>query len=293
MWNSNLWKFPILLFLIVGHKASACDACGCGPGAAFLQAMPQFGRQSIDLSSSLRWGRSEILPSLVVRYQHPFKGEWAVWTQVPLTGAYYRGYWSDGSSSEHILGGAGDPSIGIMRRIKLPTGQLQVGTWLGLPLGAYSIRSKQGTLHPASYQPGNGALSEGIWANVWIGTTERAWLLSAQSTYSATNRFGVKHPSNASFQALRVFGRETEKNAVRRAFGLSINWTGSEPHTNSVTPTANTQISGVFIKQHIGINGMITAQLQGVLFQTGDPRFRQWVGMSFQVLSFLRKKPTA
>jgi len=35
---------------------------------------------------------------------------------------------------------------------------------------------------------------------------------------------------------------------------------------------------------------MTTVQLQGVMLQSGDPRFRQWVGISVQYLRFVPKR---
>ena len=214
MWIKS---FILSILMLVASRVDACDACGCGPGAAFLQAMPQFGRRSVDFSASLRGGRSEFLPFAALRYQHAVGDRSALWVQVPVSAAYYRGYWSDGTFAEHLLGGLGDPNVGAMHRWILPQGQLQAGAWLGIPLGAYRLRSIQGTLHPSGYQPGNGAFSGGIWTNLWLGSTERAWLLSGQASASAVNRYGVARPASASLQALRMRGRETEHSATRLA----------------------------------------------------------------------------
>ncbi|MGA1398724.1 MAG: hypothetical protein ACO31K_08795 [Schleiferiaceae bacterium] len=276
--------------MLVASRVDACDACGCGPGAAFLQAMPQFGRRSVDLSASLRGGRSEFLPFAALRYQHAVGDRSALWVQVPVSAAYYRGYWSDGTYAEHLLGGLGDPNVGAMRRWILPHGQLQAGAWLGIPLGAYRLRSIQGTLHPSGYQPGNGAVSGGIWTNLWLGTTERAWLLSGQASASAVNRYGVARPASASLQALRMRGRETEHSATRLAAGLSASWTDAQDAGNAVVAGSALQLQTVVMRQFITTKAMTTVQLQGVLLQSGDPRFRQWAGISLQYLRFVPKR---
>ncbi|MGA0818152.1 MAG: hypothetical protein ACO3PE_04415 [Schleiferiaceae bacterium] len=276
--------------MLVASRVDACDACGCGPGAAFLQAMPQFGRRSVDLSASLRGGRSEFLPFAALRYQHAVGDRSALWVQVPVSAAYYRGYWSDGTYAEHLLGGLGDPNVGAMHRWILPQGQLQAGAWLGIPLGAYRLRSIQGTLHPSGYQPGNGAFSGGIWTNLWLGTTERAWLLSGQASASAVNRYGVARPASASLQALRMRGRETEHSATRLAAGLSASWTDAQDAGNAVVAGSALQLQAVVMRQFITTKAMTTLQLQGVLLQSGDPRFRQWAGISLQYLRFVPKR---
>lgn len=282
--------FILSILMLVASRVDACDACGCGPGAAFLQAMPQFGRRSVDLSASLRGGRSEFLPFAALRYQHAVGDRSALWVQVPVSAAYYRGYWSDGTYAEHLLGGLGDPNVGAMRRWILPHGQLQAGAWLGIPLGAYRLRSIQGTLHPSGYQPGNGAFSGGIWTNLWLGTTERAWLLSGQASASAVNRYGVARPASASLQALRMRGRETEHSATRLAAGLSASWTDAQDAGNAVVAGSALQLQAVVMRQFITTKAMTTVQLQGVLLQSGDPRFRQWAGISLQYLRFLPKR---
>jgi hypothetical protein len=290
MWNKwTLWT-ALVISALAPLRMQACDACGCGPGAAFLQAMPQFGRRSVDFSSSLRWGRSEFLPSAALRYQHSLGERWAVWAQVPASAAYYRGYWSDGTYAEHLLGGLGDPNLGAMRRWKLANGQIQAGAWIGVPLGAYRARSIQGTLHPSGYQPGNGAFSGGIWSNLWLGSTERAWLYSAQATASLRNEYGTSRPASASIQALRVYGRETEHSAHRRAAGLAASWTAANEAGNAEVAGAALQVQAVVMTQHITTHGMTTAQIQGVLLQSGDPRFRQWVGVSVQFLRFVPQR---
>lgn len=276
--------------MLVASRVDACDACGCGPGAAFLQAMPQFGRRSVDLSASLRGGRSEFLPFAALRYQHAVGDRSALWVQVPVSAAYYRGYWSDGTYAEHLLGGLGDPNVGAMRRWILPHGQLQAGAWLGIPLGAYRLRSIQGTLHPSGYQPGNGAFSGGIWTNLWLGTTERAWLLSGQASASAVNRYGVARPASASLQALRMRGRETEHSATRLAAGLSASWTDAQDAGSAVVAGSALQLQTVVMRQFITTKAMTTVQLQGVLLQSGDPKFRQWAGISLQYLRFVPKR---
>ncbi|MEY2971976.1 MAG: hypothetical protein RL738_817 [Bacteroidota bacterium] len=282
--------FILSILMLVASRVDACDACGCGPGAAFLQAMPQFGRRSVDLSASLRGGRSEFLPFAALRYQHAVGDRSALWVQVPVSAAYYRGYWSDGTYAEHLLGGLGDPNVGAMRRWILPHGQLQAGAWLGIPLGAYRLRSIQGTLHPSGYQPGNGAFSGGIWTNLWLGTTERAWLLSGQASASAVNRYGVARPASASLQALRMRGRETEHSATRLAAGLSASWTDAQDAGNAVVAGSALQLQAVVMRQFITTKAMTTLQLQGVLLQSGDPRFRQWAGISLQYLRFVPKR---
>ena len=282
--------FILSILMLVASRVDACDACGCGPGAAFLQAMPQFGRRSVDLSASLRGGRSEFLPFAALRYQHAVGDRSALWVQVPVSAAYYRGYWSDGTYAEHLLGGLGDPNVGAMRRWILPHGQLQAGAWLGIPLGAYRLRSIQGTLHPSGYQPGNGAFSGGIWTNLWLGTTERAWLLSGQASASAVNRYGVARPASASLQALRMRGRETEHSATRLAAGLSASWTDAQDAGNAVVAGSALQLQAVVMRQFITTKAMTTVQLQGVLLQSGDPRFRQWAGISLQYLRFVPKR---
>ena len=282
--------FILSILMLVASRVDACDACGCGPGAAFLQAMPQFGRRSVDLSASLRGGRSEFLPFAALRYQHAVGDRSALWVQVPVSAAYYRGYWSDGTYAEHLLGGLGDPNMGAMRRWILPHGQLQSGAWLGIPLGAYRLRSIQGTLHPSGYQPGNGAFSGGIWTNLWLGTTERAWLLSGQASASAVNRYGVARPASASLQALRMRGRETEHSATRLAAGLSASWTDAQDAGNAEVAGSALQLQAVVMRQFITTKAMTTVQLQGVLLQSGDPRFRQWAGISLQYLRFLPKR---
>lgn len=45
------------------------------------------------------------------------------------------------------------------------------------------------------------------------------------------------------------------------------------------------------MRQYITTKAMTTVQLQGVLVQSGDPRFRQWVGISVQYLRFVPKRP--
>lgn len=282
--------FILSILMLVASRVDACDACGCGPGAAFLQAMPQFGRRSVDLSASLRGGRSEFLPFAALRYQHAVGDRSALWVQVPVSAAYYRGYWSDGTYAEHLLGGLGDPNVGAMRRWILPHGQLQAGAWLGIPLGAYRLRSIQGTLHPSGYQPGNGAFSGGIWTNLWLGTTERAWLLSGQASASAVNRYGVARPASASLQALRMRGRETEHSATRLAAGLSASWTDAQDAGNAVVAGSALQLQAVVMRQFITTKAMTTVQLQGVLLQSGDPKFRQWAGISLQYLRFVPKR---
>jgi hypothetical protein len=282
--------FILSILMLVASRVDACDACGCGPGAAFLQAMPQFGRRSVDLSTSLRGGRSEFLPFAALRYQHAVGDRSALWVQVPVSAAYYRGYWSDGTYAEHLLGGLGDPNVGAMRRWILPQGQLQAGAWLGIPLGAYRLRSIQGTLHPSGYQPGNGAFSGGIWTNLWLGTTERAWLLSGQASASAVNRYGVARPASASLQALRMRGRETEHSATRLAAGLSASWTDAQDAGNAEVAGSALQLQAVVMRQFITTKAMTTVQLQGVLLQSGDPRFRQWAGISVQYLRFVPKR---
>ncbi|MEY3941626.1 MAG: hypothetical protein RIR07_512 [Bacteroidota bacterium] len=282
--------FILSILMLVASRVDACDACGCGPGAAFLQAMPQFGRRSVDLSASLRGGRSEFLPFAALRYQHAVGDRSALWVQVPVSAAYYRGYWSDGTYAEHLLGGLGDPNVGAMRRWILPQGQLQAGAWLGIPLGAYRLRSIQGTLHPSGYQPGNGAFSGGIWTNLWLGTTERAWLLSGQASASAVNRYGVARPASASLQAVRMRGRETEHSATRLAAGLSASWTDAQDAGNAEVAGSALQLQAVVMRQFITTKGMTTVQLQGVLLQSGDPRFRQWAGISVQYLRFVPKR---
>ena len=282
--------FILSILMLVASRVDACDACGCGPGAAFLQAMPQFGRRSVDLSASLRGGRSEFLPFAALRYQHAVGDRSALWVQVPVSAAYYRGYWSDGTYAEHLLGGLGDPNVGAMRRWILPHGQLQAGAWLGIPLGAYRLRSIQGTLHPSGYQPGNGAFSGGIWTNLWLGTTERAWLLSGQASASAVNRYGVARPASASLQALRMRGRETEHSATRLAAGLSASWTDAQDAGNAVVAGSALQLQVVVMRQFITTKAMTTMQLQGVLLQSGDPKFRQWAGISLQYLRFVPKR---
>lgn len=282
--------FILSILMLVASRVDACDACGCGPGAAFLQAMPQFGRRSVDLSASLRGGRSEFLPFAALRYQHAVGDRSALWVQVPVSAAYYRGYWSDGTYAEHLLGGLGDPNVGAMRRWILPHGQLQAGAWLGIPLGAYRLRSIQGTLHPSGYQPGNGAFSGGIWTNLWLGTTERAWLLSGQASASAVNRYGVARPASASLQALRMRGRETEHSATRLAAGLSASWTDAQDAGSAVVAGSALQLQTVVMRQFITTKAMTTVQLQGVLLQSGDPRFRQWAGISLQYLRFVPKR---
>lgn len=282
--------FILSILMLVASRVDACDACGCGPGAAFLQAMPQFGRRSVDLSASLRGGRSEFLPFAALRYQHAVGDCSALWIQVPVSAAYYRGYWSDGTYAEHLLGGLGDPNVGAMHRWILPHGQLQAGAWLGIPLGAYRLRSIQGTLHPSGYQPGNGAFSGGIWTNLWLGSTERAWLLSGQASASAVNRYGVARPASASLQALRMRGRETEHSATRLAAGLSASWTDAQDAGNAEVAGSALQLQAVVMRQFITTKAMTTVQLQGVLLQSGDPRFRQWAGISVQYLRFVPKR---
>jgi len=276
--------------MLVASRVDACDACGCGPGAAFLQAMPQFGRRSVDFSASLRGGRSEFLPFAALRYQHAVGDRSALWVQVPVSAAYYRGYWSDGTFAEHLLGGLGDPNVGAMHRWILPKGQLQAGAWLGIPLGAYRLRSIQGTLHPSGYQPGNGAFSGGIWTNLWLGSTERAWLLSGQASASAVNRYGVARPASASLQALRMRGRETEHSATRLAAGMAASWTDAQDAGNAEVAGSALQLQAVVMRQFITTKAMTTVQLQGVLLQSGDPRFRQWAGISVQYLRFVPKR---
>ncbi len=282
--------FILSILTIVASRVDACDACGCGPGAAFLQAMPQFGRRSVDLSASLRGGRSEFLPFAALRYQHAVGDRSALWVQVPVSAAYYRGYWSDGTYAEHLLGGLGDPNVGAMHRWILPQGQLQAGAWLGIPLGAYRLRSIQGTLHPSGYQPGNGAFSGGIWTNLWLGSTERAWLLSGQASASAVNRYGVARPASASLQALRMRGRETEHSATRLAAGMAASWTDAQDAGNAEVAGSALQLQAVVMRQFITTKAMTTVQLQGVLMQSGDPRFRQWAGISVQYLRFVPKR---
>ena len=276
--------------MLVASRVDACDACGCGPGAAFLQAMPQFGRRSVDFSASLRGGRSEFLPFAALRYQHAVGDRSALWVQVPVSAAYYRGYWSDGTFAEHLLGGLGDPNVGAMHRWILPQGQLQAGAWLGIPLGAYRLRSIQGTLHPSGYQPGNGAFSGGIWTNLWLGSTERAWLLSGQASASAVNRYGVARPASASLQALRMRGRETEHSATRLAAGMAASWTDAQDAGNAEVAGSALQLQAGVMRQFITTKAMTTVQLQGVLLQSGDPRFRQWAGISVQYLRFVPKR---
>ena len=290
MWNkSSIWAV-LAAWTLAPLQSQACDACGCGPGAAFLQAMPQFGRRSVDLSSSFRWGRSELLPNAALRYQHSIGERNAVWVQVPVSAAYYRGYWSDGTYAEHVLGGLGDPNLGAMRRWTLENGQIQAGAWVGLPLGAYRLRSIQGTLHPSGYQPGNGDFSGGIWSNLWLGSTERAWLYSAQATASARNQYGSARPAGASLQALRLRGRETEHSAHRRAAGLAASWTAANEVGNAEVAGTAVQLQATVMTQYITTKGMTTAQIQGVLLQSGDPRFRQWFGVSIQYLRFVPQR---
>jgi hypothetical protein len=282
--------FILSILMLATSRVFACDACGCGPGAAFLQAMPQFGRRSVDLSTSLRGGRSEFLPFAAVRYQHAVGDRSALWVQVPVSASYYRGYWSDGTYAEHLLGGLGDPNVGAMHRWILPKGQLQAGAWLGIPLGAYRLRSIQGTLHPSGYQPGNGAFSGGIWTNLWLGSTERAWLLSGQASASAVNRYGVSRPASASLQAVRMRGRETEHSAKRLAAGMAASWTASQEAGSAEVAGSALQLQAVVMRQFITTKAMTTLQLQGVLLQSGDPRFRQWAGISVQYLRFVPKR---
>jgi hypothetical protein len=287
MWIKS---FILSILALVASRVDACDACGCGPGAAFLQAMPQFGRRSVDFSASLRGGRSEFLPFAALRYQHAVGDRSALWVQVPVSAAYYRGYWSDGTYAEHLLGGLGDPNVGAMHRWILPQGQLQAGAWLGIPLGAYRLRSIQGTLHPSGYQPGNGAFSGGIWTNLWLGSTERAWLLSGQASASAVNRYGVARPASASLQALRMRGRETEHSATRLAAGMAASWTDAQDAGNAEVAGSALQLQAVVMRQFITTKAMTTLQLQGVLLQSGDPKFRQWAGISVQYLRFVPKR---
>jgi hypothetical protein len=287
MWIKS---FILSILVLVASRVDACDACGCGPGAAFLQAMPQFGRRSVDFSASLRGGRSEFLPIAALRYQHAVGDRSALWVQVPVSAAYYRGYWSDGTYAEHLLGGLGDPNVGAMHRWILPQGQLQAGAWLGIPLGAYRLRSIQGTLHPSGYQPGNGAFSGGIWTNLWLGSTERAWLLSGQASASAVNRYGVARPASASLQALRMRGRETEHSATRLAAGMAASWTDAQDAGNAEVAGSALQLQAVVMRQFITTKAMTTVQLQGVLLQSGDPRFRQWAGISVHYLRFVPKR---
>jgi hypothetical protein len=287
MWIKSL---ILSILMLVASRVDACDACGCGPGAAFLQAMPQFGRRSVDFSASLRGGRSEFLPFAALRYQHAVGDRSALWVQVPVSAAYYRGYWSDGTFAEHLLGGLGDPNVGAMHRWILPQGQLQAGAWLGIPLGAYRLRSIQGTLHPSGYQPGNGAFSGGIWTNLWLGSTERAWLLSGQASASAVNRYGVARPASASLQALRMRGRETEHSATRLAAGMAASWTDAQDAGNAEVAGSALQLQAGVMRQFITTKAMTTVQLQGVLLQSGDPRFRQWAGISVQYLRFVPKR---
>lgn len=289
MWIKSPW-FVALAFAIAAPEMHACDACGCGPGAAFLQAMPQFGRRSIDLSTNVRWGRSELLPAAALRYQHALGDRSAMWFQAPVSAAYYRGYWSDGTYAEHVLGGLGDPNVGAMHRWVLSNGQIQAGAWVGIPLGAFALRSIQGTLHPAGYQPGSGAVSGGIWSNLWIGTTERAWLFSGQVSAYAANRYGVARPASVSIQGLRMHGRETEHSATRLAAGLGASWTEAQDAGNAEVAGSALQIQAVAMRQHITAKAMTTVQLQGVVVQSGDPRFRQWVGISVQYLRFVPKR---
>jgi len=85
-------------------------------------------------------------------------------------------------------------------------------------------------------------------------------------------------------------GRETEHSATRLAAGMAASWTDAQDAGNAEVAGSALQLQAVVMRQFITTKAMTTVQLQGVLLQSGDPRFRQWAGISLQYLRFLPKR---
>jgi hypothetical protein len=230
----------LVLTSVLSKQASACDICGCAPGANYLGVLPQFNQNLVGVrfSYSSMFHPSENyntvdIDSEVLEDRFYSTEFWArfypterlqIFTFIP-----YNLNQREETKRRTQISGIGDIRLQANYTL-LDYGDsietewknlLLVGGGVGLPTGKYQQRDDTRLMLPAAFQIGSGAYQYS--ANLIHTLRYRTWGLNtnAQYTYRGENELSYNYGNQYSAAISLFYWGETDRFAYLPSIGLS------------------------------------------------------------------------
>lgn len=212
----------------------ACDACGCGVNASFLQWAPNMGRYSLGYSVrhvSNSWNNTSVHS---LRGSIPIGGNKSIVWQLPYQHTVLK-------PIEHQyadeFAGLGDILLGYGAGWKDEVNQVQ-----GVGFFSFANTKRQvdvfGQSYPITYQPSNGAnglIGQVMWTrpNAPLGS-----LVTSQGTFYLPNSHGDKKAFQWSLYGALLWSKFALTHTQRVSTGLQWNILGPQWHNGTAVTSA-------------------------------------------------------
>jgi hypothetical protein len=172
--KKSILLFALLFNIVVFPRATACDVCGCGPGAGFTGLLTGQPQNFIGLRSGYQVfnhpntaynfnGNSQVLQDQFIRNEFWYRKYLSKKNQLMIQVPFQNHIRSESLRTTSIQG-VGDIQVHLMHTLverdgKRLQSRLLIGSGIGLPTGTYMQRDEQMTLLADRFQIGAGAFS--------------------------------------------------------------------------------------------------------------------------------------
>ncbi len=258
----------LLIFAFASPALWACDACGCGPGAAFLQLFPNYKYHSLSVGVQNYSGARD----RVISSQGTLSIRWNDSLSLKVGSTHVTSHFDVRNTlnqwESYTLSGWSDPFVGFSLKRQKGISRFQWHGRLFFPLAAGDGRNNAGQLLPITYQLGAGNFTGDFQFTYSRGDSYRGVLSDVYLQRGLINRYG----SRKSFQEMvGVFyyqSKEGVGNTHRLLTGLQVKRMGASLESGAEhTPEA------LLLNASVQYLYMLP---QGILYVGYSPMLKQW-----------------